>query len=164
MSKLHDTLTEYVLLTKAIPEPDTEEQHPKTELFRKAVVEQMETEIIEEIVQQEAEAIQERWEEKRNARFEQERRQRAIRKFRDAKMIFWTVIVLGVLLSLMGNQLTELFGMVKGTVTKVPPVPLMTFGALLLLAVLVGIVYKVLYLDGVVDAMEEFDQKGSEQE
>lgn len=96
MSKLRDTLEKYIS-TQNIQED-----------YRHYVLDKMEEEIVQEVVKQKAKEICD----KAKARKEQEEVRQRIKSARAA---FWTVLALGLLIGLLGNQITELISDAKGT-------------------------------------------------
>ncbi|MCI7063184.1 MAG: hypothetical protein MR947_01025 [Mitsuokella jalaludinii] len=121
MSKLRDTLEKYILT-----------QHIEQE-YQQYVLEKMEEEIVQEIVKQKVQEIND----KAKAEREQEEVSQRIDSARNA---FWTVVVLGLLLGLLGNQITELISDTKGTSVAV------TWILVLVMILSVYAIYEIAYL------------------
>ena len=121
MSKLRDTLEKYILT-----------QHIEQE-YQQYVLEKMEEEIVQEIVKQKVQEIND----KAKAEREQEEVSQRIDSARNA---FWTVVVLGLLLGLLGNQITELISDTKGTSVAV------TWILVLVMILSVYAIYEIEYL------------------
>lgn len=121
MSKLRDTLEKYIL-TQGIKKE-----------YQQYVLEKMEEEIVQEIVKQKVQEIND----KAKAEREQEEVSQRIDSARNA---FWTVVVLGLLLGLLGNQITELISDTKGTSVAV------TWILVLVMILSVYAIYEIAYL------------------
>lgn len=93
----------------------------------------MEEEIVQEIVKQKVQEIND----KAKAEREQEEVSQRIDSARNA---FWTVVVLGLLLGLLGNQITELISDTKGTSVAV------TWILVLVMILSVYAIYEIAYL------------------
>lgn len=121
MSKLRDTLEKYILT-----------QHIEQE-YQQYVLEKMEEEIVQEIVKQKVQEI--------NDKAKTEREQEEVsQRIDSARNAFWTVVVLGLLLGLLGNQITELISDTKGTSVAV------TWILVLVMILSVYAIYEIAYL------------------
>lgn len=131
MSKLRDTLEKYILT-----------QEIKKE-YQNYVLKQMEEEIVQEIVAQKAEEI--------NAKARAKKEQEEVhQRIQSARTAFWTVLVLGLLIGLLGNQLTELIASAKDGSAAA------TWLLALAMIALIYIIYKVEYLSQAEDIINKW--------
>ena len=159
MSKLHDTLAKYVDSMNFGHLSEGNER-----FLKEAAVRDLEQQIIREIVQQKAGEIYAEADRKRKEALKLEQQQEQARKIRDAQTAFWTVIVLGILIGLVGNQLTELFSFLKDAVKMELPVLISTIFLTGGLSFVIYHIYQSVYLGKAAELIEEFLQKGSERE
>lgn len=137
MSKLRDTLEKYIS-TQDIPEE-----------YQQLVLEKIEEEIIQEIVEQKVQEVYD----KAKARREQEEVSQRINSARNA---FWTVVVLGLLLGLLGNQITELISSTKGTSVVA------TWILVIVMMGCVYVIYEMVYLSQAKDVINKWLKKEKE--
>ena len=137
MSKLRDTLEKYIS-TQDIPKE-----------YQQPVLEKIEEEIIQEIVEQKVQEVYD----KAKARREQEEVSQRINSARNA---FWTVVVLGLLLGLLGNQITELISSTKGTSVVA------TWILVIVMMVCVYVIYEIVYLSQAKDVINKWLKKEKE--
>lgn len=137
MSKLRDTLEKYIS-TQNIQED-----------YRHYVLDKMEEEIVQEVVKQKAKEICD----KAKARKEQEEVRQHIKSARAA---FWTVLALGLLIGLLGNQITELISDAKGTSIGI------TWLLVIAISVLIYVIYDMEYLRQAENIINEWLKKEQE--
>ena len=73
----------------------------------------MEEEIVKEIIEQEVAKIESRARELERKRMEKERHEKMAQRIKDAERTFWIVVVLGLMIGLAGNQITEIISSAK---------------------------------------------------
>lgn len=150
MSTLHDTLTEYL---------STQEGSPK---LKKLAIEQLENRITQEIVEQEATKIENKALELQRERIEKERHEKMAQRIKDAERTFWIVVVLGLMIGLAGNQITEIISFVKEKFevnrTQV------SFGITVFIACGIYFVFQRQYISTATDLINDFFRKGHEEQ
>lgn len=104
MSKLHDTLEKYIATRNIDPE------------FKNYALADMENQIVQEIVAQKAAEIDKATLELQRKRMEQERHEKIEQRIKEAERTFWIVVVLGLMIGLAGNQLTEMIASLKDVI------------------------------------------------
>lgn len=142
MSKLHDTLEKYISSQKGIP----------SELMPYALS-KLEEEITKEIVHQRAAEIDAEVEKKRKRRQEQEARIKASKSIDTAFHAFWTVVVLGLLLGLLGNQVTDLISGAKGSSVG------WTIGIIVLISIFIYLIYEIEFLSQAKQVIDDLLKK-----
>lgn len=101
MSILHDTLAKYI---------ESKDGDPEVKAW---ALKTLEKEIIDEIVNQKANEITQALKDKKQEMLKAERQAEIARKIKEAGRAFWAVVVLGLTVGLLGNQLTEMITRVK---------------------------------------------------
>lgn len=76
----------------------------------------MENEIIQDIIEQRAAEIENAALELQRKRLEKERHETIARRIKDAERTFWVIVVLGLMIGLAGNQLTEMIASLKDVI------------------------------------------------
>ena len=109
----------------------------------------MEEESVQEVVTQKAKEICD----KAKARKEQEEVRQRIKSARAA---FWTVLALGLLIGLLGNQITELISDAKGTSIGI------TWLLVIAISVLIYVIYDMEYLRQAENIINEWLKKEQE--
>lgn len=104
MSKLHDTLEKYIAKCNIDPE------------LKEYALADMENEIIQDIIEQRAAEIENAALELQRKRLEKERHETIARRIKDAERTFWVIVVLGLMIGLAGNQLTEMIASLKDVI------------------------------------------------
>ena len=104
MSKLHDTLEKYIATRNIDPE------------LKNYALADMENQIVQEIVAQKAAEIDKATLELQRKRMEQERHEKIEQRIKEAERTFWIVVVLGLMIGLAGNQLTEMIASLKDVI------------------------------------------------
>lgn len=104
MSKLHDTLGKYIATRNIDPE------------LKNYALADMENQIVQEIVAQKAAEIDKATLELQRKRMEQERHEKIEQRIKEAERTFWIVVVLGLMIGLAGNQLTEMIASLKDVI------------------------------------------------
>ena len=104
MSKLHDTLEKYIATRNIDPE------------LKNYALADMENQIVQEIVAQKAAEIDKATLELHRKRMEQERHEKIEQRIKEAERTFWIVVVLGLMIGLAGNQLTEMIASLKDVI------------------------------------------------
>lgn len=142
-STLHNTLKKYISTQGGDPE------------LNEWVLKGLEAEIIQEIISSKANEIA-----KVSVDIEQEklqtlRRKEAARKLEEAKRVFFVVVILGLLVGLIGNQLTEMIGMLKNYLNEYWGI---TIGALFIFLSVTYIIFKSEYLAIASEMLEKFFQ------
>ena len=132
MSTLHDTLTEYL---------STQEGSPK---LKKLAIEQLENRITQEIVEQEATKIENKALELQRAR------------------TFLVVVVLGLMIGLAGNQITEIISSIKEQFEVNRTILTLIFTAVI--AYGVYLIFKRQYISTATDLINDFFRKGHEEQ
>ena len=144
MSKLHDTLEKYYSVRNSDPE------------FKEPALAYMEEEIVKEIIEQEVAKIESRARELERKRMEKERHEKM------AQRTFWIVVVLGLMIGLAGNQITEIISSAKEQFEVNPMIPTM----LVTVAIAYGIylIFQRHYISTAVDLINEFARKGQKEQ
>ena len=104
MSKLHDTLEKYIATRDIDPE------------LKNYALADMENQIVQEIVAPKAAEIDKATLELQRKRLEKERHETIARRIKDAERTFWVIVVLGLMIGLAGNQLTEMIASLKDVI------------------------------------------------
>ena len=150
MSTLHDTLTEYL---------STQEGSPK---LKKLAIEQLENRITQEIVEQEATKIENKALELQRERIEKERHEKMAQRIKDAERTFWIVVVLGLMIGLAGNQITEIISSIKEQFEVNRTILTLIFTAVI--AYGVYLIFKRQYISTATDLINDFFRKGHEEQ
>ena len=150
MSTLHDTLTEYL---------STQEGSPK---LKKLAIEQLENRITQEIVEQEATKIENKALELQRERTEKERYEKINQRIKDAERTFWIVVVLGLMIGLAGNQITEIISSIKEQFEVNRTILTLIFTAVI--AYGVYLIFKRQYISTATDLINDFFRKGHEEQ
>lgn len=120
-----------------------EVKDPELLKYKKIIIDKLEEEIKQEIISEEAERV-----------IEAEERERTIRNIDRVKDVFWTVVVIGILVGVTGNQVTELIAVEKRD---------LSIGWTALLAiVLIGMMYLYFWINFLKQAtkkIKEFKEK-----
>ena len=150
MSTLHDTLTEYL---------STQEGSPK---LKKLAIEQLENRITQEIVEQEATKIENKALELQRERTEKERYEKINQRIKDAERTFLVVVVLGLMIGLAGNQITEIISSIKEQfeVNRA----MVSFGITVFIAFGIYFVVQQQYISTATDLINDFFRKGHEEQ
>ncbi|MBF1662766.1 MAG: hypothetical protein ACFNLF_04290 [Selenomonas noxia] len=150
MSKLHDTLEKYYSVRNSDPE------------FKEPALAYMEEEIVKEIIEQEVAKIESRARELERKRMEKERHEKMAQRIKDAERTFWIVVVLGLMIGLAGNQITEIISSAKEQFEVNPMIPTM----LVTVAIAYGIylIFQRHYISTAVDLINEFARKGQKEQ
>jgi hypothetical protein len=150
MSTLHDTLTEYL---------STQEGSPK---LKKLAIEQLENRITQEIVEQEATKIENKALELQRERTEKERYEKINQRIKDAERTFLVVVVLGLMIGLAGNQITEIISSIKEQFEVNRTILTLIFTAVI--AYGVYLIFKRQYISTATDLINDFFRKGHEEQ
>ena len=150
MSTLHDTLTEYL---------STQEGSPK---LKKLAIEQLENRITQEIVEQEATKIENKALELQRERIEKERHEKMAQRIKDAERTFLVVVVLGLMIGLAGNQITEIISSIKEQFEVNRTILTLIFTAVI--AYGVYLIFKRQYISTATDLINDFFRKGHEEQ
>lgn len=102
MSKLHGVLETYV---KYVIHDDKTDEAVK---LRNLAIAQLEQIITDEIVRNEASRIEELQRKEHEEYLQKERQANLAKRIKDARNAFWTVMVLGLIIGLIGNQFTDI--------------------------------------------------------
>lgn len=150
MSTLHDTLTEYL---------SAQEGSSK---IKKLAIEQLEDRITREIIEQEAAKIENKALELRRKRMEQERHEKMEQRIKEAERTFWLVVVLGLMIGLAGNQLTEIISSVKELFEVNQTIPTL----IVTVAIACGIYFVIQrqYISTATELINDFFRKGHEEQ
>ena len=148
MSKLHDTLEKYIATRDIDPE------------LKNYALADMENQIVQEIVAQKAAEIDKATLELQRKRMEQERHEKITQRIKDAERTFWVVAVLGLMIGLAGNQITELVSLTKEWVGGSRLVGTIVVVGLLFLGVY--LVFEREYIKTANDIITDFFRKGYE--
>lgn len=148
MSKLHDTLEKYIATRNIDPE------------LKNYALADMENQIVQEIVAQKAAEIDKATLELQRKRMEQERHEKITQRIKDAERTFWVVAVLGLMIGLAGNQITELVSLTKEWVGGSRLVGTIVVVGLLFLGVY--LVFEREYIKTANDIITDFFRKGYE--
>lgn len=150
MSTLHDTLTEYL---------SSQEGSPK---LKKLAIEQLENRITQEIVEQEATKIENKALELQRERTEKERYEKINQRIKDAERTFLVVVVLGLMIGLAGNQITEIISSIKEQFEVNRTILTLIFTAVI--AYGVYLIFKRQYISTATDLINDFFRKGHEEQ
>ena len=148
MSKLHDTLEKYIATRNIDPE------------LKNYALADMENQIVQEIVAQKAAEIDKATLELQRKRMEQERHEKIEQRIKEAERTFWIVVVLGLMIGLAGNQITELVSLTKEWVGGSHLVGTIVVVGLLLLGAY--LVFEREYIKTANDIITDFFRKGYE--
>lgn len=149
MSELRSLLERYVSMDSNVEER-----------LQRITVEALETRITDEIVQQEAERINELSAKLKKEADEREANANLSKRIRAASRAFRTVVLIGLLVGLAGNQLTDLITMLKEYSTceiSVLKSTVLTAGLILFI---IFVLYKIEYVDQASEMIEKFIRKG----
>ena len=138
MSKLRNILKSNLCYEKA----NAKNYTMKAE-YEAIVIDKLEEDIKQEIILEEAERV-----------IEAEEKERTIRNIDRLKEAFWTVVIIGVLVGVTGNQVTELISCVKPDKAIV-----LTLLLSMVLIVIMYIYFWITYLRQATDEIEKFKEK-----
>lgn len=150
MSKLHDTLEKYLDTKKIEPE------------LKDYALTEMEKEIVQEIIEQEAAKIENKVLELQRKRMEKERHEKIEQRIKEAERTFWIVVVLGLMIGLAGNQLTEIISSVKEQIEVNRTIPTL----IVIVAIAYGIYFVIQrqYISTATELINDFLRKGHEEQ
>ena len=150
MSKLHDTLEKYIATRNIDPE------------LKNYALADMENQIVQEIVAQKAAEIDKATLELQRKRMEQERHEKIEQRIKEAERTFWIVVVLGLMIGLAGNQLTEIISSVKEQIEVNRTIPTL----IVIVAIAYGIYFVIQrqYISTATELINDFLRKGHEEQ
>lgn len=148
MSKLHDTLEKYIAKCSIDPE------------LKDYALAEMENEIVREIIEQRAAEIDNAVLELQRKRMEKERHEKITQRIKDAERTFLVVVVLGLMIGLAGNQITEILSFVKEQIEVNRTILTLIFTAVI--ACGVYLIFKRQYISTATDLINDFFRKGYE--
>ena len=150
MSKLHDTLEKYIATRNIDPE------------LKNYALADMENQIVQEIVAQKAAEIDKATLELQRKRMEQERHEKIEQRIKEAERTFWIVVVLGLMIGLAGNQITEIISSVKELFEVNQTIPTL----IVTVAIACGIYFVIQrqYISTATELINDFFRKGYEEQ
>lgn len=150
MSKLHDTLEKYIATRDIDPE------------LKNYALANMENQIVQEIVAQKAAEIDKATLKLQRKRMEQERHEKIEQRIKEAERTFWIVVVLGLMIGLAGNQITEIISSVKEQfeVNRA----MVSFGITVFIACGIYFVIQRQYISTATELINDFLRKGHEEQ
>lgn len=150
MSKLHDTLERYLDTKKIDPE------------LKDYALTEMENEIVREIIEQKAVEFDNAVHKLQRERTEKERYEKINQRIKDAERTFLVVVVLGLMIGLAGNQITEIISSVKEQFEVNRTI--LTLISTGVIACGVYLIFKRQYISTATDLINDFFQKGREEQ
>lgn len=153
MSKLHGVLETYA---KYVIHDDKTSEEIK---LRNLAIARLEQIITDEIVRNEASRIEALQRKEHEEYLQKERQANLAKRIKDARNAFWTVMVLGLIIGLIGNQFTDIISFCKGEPHSAGFI-LWTILVIIILFVVVYFVFKHEYLDKAIEIIERFIQEG----
>lgn len=151
MLTLHDLVRVYV--------DNKEPGSARDPQIRDAVLETMENKIRAQIINEEAEKIQRQVQEERRKAWQTEQQEKLSKRMREAGYAFWVAIALALVISLLGNQVTDVLSQIR--LAMLQDVSDTAF-ALFLILLLIGVTYVIYdftYLRSAYELIEDFIRK-----